>query len=97
EEVPLTRPRGLRERVERRLDAARISRSPDALQARELRLAHGGVVDLADVDRRLLGELELVDADDHVLAAVDARLAPRRGLLDPELRHAGLDGLRHAA
>ena len=40
---------------------------------------------------------ELVDADDDVLAAVDARLAARRRLLDAQLRHAGLDGLGHAA
>ena len=32
-----------------------------------------------------------------LLAAVDARLAPGRGLLDAQLRHARLDGLRHAA
>ena len=50
------------------------------LEPRDLRLAHRGVVDLADVDRVARSvELVLVDADDDLLAAVDARLlrAPR--------------------
>jgi hypothetical protein len=97
EQVALPALRRRRERVERRADLARVARLLDALDAGDLRLAHGAVVDLADVDRRLLLELELVDADDDVLAAVDARLAPRGRLLDAELRHARLDGLRHAA
>ncbi|MEJ0044439.1 MAG: hypothetical protein WDM81_20440 [Rhizomicrobium sp.] len=33
----------------------------------------------------------------HVLAAVDARLAPRRGFLDAQLGDAGLDRFGHAA
>ena len=41
--------------------------------------------------------LELVHAHDHFLAAVDAGLAARRGLLDAHLGHAGLDRLGHAA
>jgi hypothetical protein len=40
--------------------------------------------------------LVLVDADDHVLAAVDTRLLARRGLFDAQLGHAGLDRLGHA-
>ena len=39
----------------------------------------------------------LVDADDDLLAAVDARLAQGRRLLDAHLRHARLDRLGHAA
>ena len=38
-----------------------------------------------------------VDADDHVLALVDARLTPRRGFLDAQLGNAGFDRLGHAA
>ena len=60
-------------------------------------LAHRGVVDRADVDLGLVVEAVLVDADDGLVAQVDAGLAACRGLLDPELRHAGLDGLRHPA
>jgi hypothetical protein len=44
----------------------------------------------------LLGELVLVDADDHLLATIDARLALCRGLLDAHLRHARFDRLGHA-
>jgi hypothetical protein len=67
------------------------------LQPLDLRLAHGGVVDLEDLDRRLLFEPVLVDADDGLLAGVDLGLAAGGGLLDAELGHAGLDGLGHAA
>ena len=38
-----------------------------------------------------------VDADDRLLAGVDARLGARGGLLDAHLGDAGLDRLRHAA
>jgi hypothetical protein len=40
------------------------------------------VVDVEDVDRVFLGELVLVDADDDVLAGVDARLLVGGALLD---------------
>ena len=63
----------------------------------DLRLAHRRVVDLAHVHRVFVVEAELVDADDHVLAAVDARLLLRRRRLDLELGPARLDGARHAA
>ena len=42
-------------------------------------------------------EAVLVDADDDLVAPVDARLPARRGFLDAQLRHARLDRLRHAA
>ena len=63
----------------------------------ELRLAHRAVVDLEDLHRILGGEAVLVDADDHVLAAVDARLLARGRFLDTHLGHPGLDGACHAA
>jgi hypothetical protein len=63
----------------------------------DLRFAHGGVVHFQDVHRRLLLEAEFVEADDRLLAGVDLRLAAGRGLLDAQLRDAGLDGLGHAA
>ena len=44
-----------------------------------------------------LVEPELVDADDRLHAAVDARLRLGGGFLDAQLGHAFLDGLRHAA
>jgi hypothetical protein len=42
-------------------------------------------------------EAVLVDADDRLLAGIDLGLAAGGGLLDAHLRHAGLDGLGHAA
>src|SRR5213592_3952746 len=97
EEVPLARLGGAGERVEGRARPGRVARLADALEPRDLGHAHGGVVDLADVDGRLLGQLELVHPDDHVLAPVDARLAARGRLLDAELGHPRLDRLRHPA
>src|SRR5207253_1727958 len=75
--------RGGGQRAQRHFDLLRIAGLTDLLQARDLCLAHGAVVDLAGVDLGLFVEAELVDADDDVLAAIDPRLAPRGGLLDP--------------
>jgi len=55
----------------------------------------GGVVHFEDVHRRLLLEAEFVETDDRLLAGVNLRLTAGRGLLDAELRDAGLDGLGH--
>src|SRR6266446_4397099 len=97
-------------RVSRRIEALKPPAKPrsevattrrctaaDLCEARHLLLAHLAVVDVEDVD--LLGAFGAVfiDADDHFLAAVDARLAPRRRFLDLELGHAALDRLGHAA
>ena len=41
--------------------------------------------------------LILVDADDRLLAGVDPSLSPRSGILDPQLRDALADRLRHTA
>src|SRR3546814_16433636 len=71
--------------------------SSDLLETFHLLLAHRGVVDVEDLDRLILSGTVPVHANDDLLAAVDARLAPRGGLLDPQLRHAGFDGARHAA
>ena len=97
EQVARAGSRRLRERRERRGDGRAVALRAHLGQARHLRLADRRVVDLADRDRVVVVELELVDADDRVLAAVDARLLLRRGRLDPELRPAALDGARHAA
>jgi hypothetical protein len=63
----------------------------------DLACAHGCVVDLQDVDRRLIRGAEGVHADDLLMTGIDAGLRSRRGLLDLQLRNARLDGLRHAA
>ncbi len=59
--------------------------------------AHRLVVDIENIDRVFFLQPVLVDAHDHVLAAVDTGLLPGRGLLDAQLGHAGFDGLGHAA
>src|SRR5207237_323266 len=97
EEIAIAELRRVCQGAERLPHLRRIAPRPDLLEPRNLRLAYRAVVDLADVDLRLLGELKLVHADDDVLAAIDARLPPRRGLLDAQLGHAGLDGFSHAA
>src|SRR5690606_4917657 len=56
------------------------------LQAPYLLLAHAGVVDVENLDRVVGLAAVLVHADDDLLAAVDARLAPRRRFLDAQLR-----------
>ena len=70
---------------------------PYPLQALDLCRTHRAVVDIEKLDRSRLARAVFVDPDDRLLAAVDARLAPRRGLLDAQLRHPGLDRLGHPA
>ena len=64
---------------------------------RDLRLAHGVVIHVEKRRHVVLVRLVAVDADDHVLAPVEPRLATGRGLLDAQLRHACGHGLGHAA
>src|SRR5258708_2772158 len=49
-----------------------VARRADAREPRHLRLADLGVVDVEEIDLRLLVGLVLVDADDDLLAAIDA-------------------------
>ena len=49
------------------------------------------------ISRISTGGTILVDADDDFLAAIDACLANGCCFLDSQLRHAGLNGLGHAA
>src|SRR5262249_47807908 len=98
QQIPLAARGGLGERLERRAPATLVARLADLLQPRDLLLAQARVVDIEQFGRlRVLRGLIFVDADDHLLATVDAGLALGRGLLDAQLRHAGLDGLGHAA
>jgi hypothetical protein len=60
-------------------------------------LAHLDVVDLADVDRVLLGSLYLLTPTITSLPAVDARLLLGRAGLDLQLGPAAVHGLGHAA
>ena len=83
--------------IERRRAGVLVTLGADALQTGHLSCAHLDVVDVENVDRLFLVAAVLVDADDHLGAAVDTRLTLCRGFLDPELRHAGGHGLGHAA
>ena len=67
------------------------------LKPADLGFAHGGVVDIENVDLRLFIVSILVDADNRFLAAVDSCLAPGGRFLDAQLGHAGLDRTGHAA
>ena len=62
------------------------------LSQESFRVVHG-----KNVDRGLLLQTVFVDADDLLLAGVDAGLLAGRSLLDAHLRNAGLDGLGHTA
>ena len=83
--------------VERGLGFGFVAFGAHRFQPRDLGVAHGAVVDIAHIDRVFVLQLEFVDADDHVLAAVHARLPPRRRFLDAQLGNAGFDRLGHAA
>ena len=85
----------------RRLRAAWQAASSRSARTRSSRaicwLADLGVVDGQHVDVLGVVGLVLVDADDDLLAPVDAGLAPGGRLLDAQLGHARGDRLGHAA
>ena len=97
EQIAVAAVGGARERIERVLQRRRIALGFQPLQLLDLLRAHGGIVDLQHFDRRFVGRLIFVDADDRLMAGVDARLRLGGGFLDAQLRNAGLDRLRHAA
>ena len=83
--------------VQRRLHAAwsRLARTSASRAIWDF--TDGRVVDVEDVDTVCVLGLIPVDADDDVLAPIDPGLLAGRGLLDAQLRQAGLDGRGHAA
>ena len=89
--------RGLGQRVERGLDGGDVARALELLQLGELAGAHLGIVDLQHVDLDVRLRPVGVDADQRLLAGIDARLRARRRFLDAHLRQALLDRRRHAA
>ena len=82
---------------QRALHGGFIALGAQAAQLFDLLGAHGGIVDLQDIDGLLALGLELVDADDGLASAVNARLRLGGGLLDAQLGNARIDGLGHAA
>src|SRR5581483_970522 len=87
----------LAERGKRSLGGGRVARRAETLQLFDLRAAHRAVVDAERFERRLVCRTVAVDADQHLLAGIDPRLRAGGGFLDPQLRQAALDRLRHAA
>jgi hypothetical protein len=82
EQVALPGGRELAEARQGLLHVARVAALANLGQLPDLRFAYGGVVDVTDVERALFGQPVLVDAHDHVLTAVHARLPSRRRLFD---------------
>ena len=73
-----------------------VARLPQRLELRELRVRRR-LVDVEDLDRRLVLLHEVVDADDDLFLALDGLLEAVRALGDLPLRKAALDRLDHAA
>ena len=74
-----------------------IARCAQLLQTLYLTLAYGRIINGKDIDRCLLLQTELVQADDLLLARVDAGLRTCRSLLDTHLGNTRLDSLGHTA
>ena len=97
EQIPLAAGGALRERLQRALRQRIVTLRLDFAQPLDLRVAHGGVIDFQHIELLRFFEAEEIDANNGLLAGVNAGLAPRRGLLDAQLGQAGLDGFGHAA
>ena len=81
----LSPPSARLQRIQRRPRARLVPRRAHRLQPRDLPATHLGIVDLENIEMRLLGQPIFVDPDDHRLAHIDLRRARRRGFLDPHL------------
>ena len=86
-----------RQLVERGFGRGDVARTLQLLEFGQLPRPHFGVVDLQHVDFDVSLRLVDVDAEQHLLAGIDARLRPRSSLLDTELRDPLFDRRRHAA
>ena len=89
--------RAVFKRFEGGVDFDLLAVSLEARQLFELHRAHFGVVDLQHRHIFLLGQFELVHADDGLMPSIDARLRARRGFFDAGLWQALVDRLGHAA
>ena len=83
--------------IEATLHVGLVAVGAEFLQALDLRLTHGGVVDFQGLDRVFVVKAVLVDTDDSLAARVDLCLLAGRSLFDTHLRQTRLDGLGHAA
>src|SRR5262245_14098916 len=83
-------------RIERSDDRVVVARLLEFFELRQLR-AGGGLVDVEDLDRRLVLLHEVVDADDDFLLPLDGLLEAVGALGDLLLREPALDRLDHPA
>ena len=99
EQVALTSVGGVRKRVEGGVDVGLIALGPQLIELRQLGDADLGVLDLEDLDVVFLvgRKAVLVDPDHRLLTRIDAGLGAGGGLLDAQLRDAGLNRGSHAA
>ena len=99
EQVAVTTVGGIGERVNGGVDIGLISVGPQLIELCQLGGADFGVLDLEDLYRIFFAGLEavLVDTDHRLLPRIDAGLCAGGGLLDAQLRDAGLDRSGHAA
>ena len=99
EQVAVTTVGGIGERVNGGVDIGLISVGPQLIELCQLGGADFGVLDLEDLYRIFFAGLEavLVDTDHRLLPRIDAGLCAGGGLLDAQVRDAGLDRSGHAA
>ena len=83
------------ERSEGSIRGGLITLGAQFFQLRELLLAHGGVVDLQDVNRLLALGFVAIDPDDRLPSGIDPRLGFGSRFLDPHFRDALFDGFGH--
>ena len=74
-----------------------ISVGANGLQFRDLCVTHLIIIDVAHFDVRLFVKSIFIDPNNHLLAAVNHCLAPRRSFFNFELGQAACNGFGHAA
>ena len=97
QQIALAALRGQRQRRQGRLAGGFVALCAQFLEACDLGVAHGVVIDAAQARGRVLFGRVFIDPDDDFLAPIDTRLAFGGAFLDAQLGHALLDGLGHAA
>ena len=83
--------------LKRRFYPRFIPAGTDIRKPLDLRIAYSLVINLEDFNVILFSLGVLVDTDNDIFAAINARLFTRRRLFDTQLRHARFNGLGHAA
>ena len=97
EEVAVRTARSRFERLQRSPASRLVAFAAHPLDPGDLAAADLVIVDVERIDRRVFIDAVLVDAHDHVLAAVHPRLAGGGGFFNQPLGHAARHCLGHAA